>query len=71
MLAHLAHAPSSVTELAAQFRVSQPTASFHVRELLRPDLLVGERRGARTVYHAQPEALRRLLDMVAERVSHP
>ncbi|HEY7200756.1 MAG TPA: metalloregulator ArsR/SmtB family transcription factor [Candidatus Dormibacteraeota bacterium] len=71
MLAHLAHAPSSVTELAAQFRVSQPTASFHVGQLAGLDLLEGERRGPRTLYRVRPDRLRALLDSAADRVLHP
>lgn len=71
MLAHLAHAPSSVTELAARFGVSQPTASFHVGQLDGLGLLEGERRGPRTLYRVRPEQLRSLLESAADRILRP
>lgn len=71
MLALLAHAPSSVTELASRFQVAQPTATFHVRQLLGLGLLEGERRGTRILYRVRADELRHLLETAAERVLRP
>lgn len=43
----------SVTDLAEQFELSQPTVSVHVKMLREAELLESERRGNQTVYSAQ------------------
>jgi ArsR family transcriptional regulator len=57
----LAHS-ASITDLARQFEVSQPTVSAHVKILRDAGLLTSTRRGPLTLYRADKAALRNHLD---------
>ena len=53
---------ASVTDLAAYFEVSQPTASAHVKILRDAGLLNAERSGSHTLYRVDGETLQRFID---------
>jgi DNA-binding transcriptional ArsR family regulator len=57
----LATAPRSVKELTAQFEMSQPEISQHLRELKTADLVTSERIGLEQHYRLTPEPLRYIL----------
>ena len=61
----VAKQPVSVGQLADEFLISQPAVSQHLKVLREARLVDLEHRGARHIYHANPqgiEALRRYLD---------
>ena len=53
---------SSITDLARSFDVSQPTVSAHVKILRDAGLLTQERRGALTLYRADKDSVKALLN---------
>jgi DNA-binding transcriptional ArsR family regulator len=61
ILHSLAAAPSSVGELAALFRLAQPTVSMHVKVLRQSGLVHSERMGGRLRLSADPGAVEALL----------
>ena len=61
ILHSLASAPSSVGELAALFRLAQPTVSMHVKVLRQAGLVHSERAGGRLRLSADPGAVEALL----------
>ena len=61
ILHSLAAAPSSVGELAALFRLAQPTVSMHVKVLRQAGLVHSERAGGRLRLSADPTAVEALL----------
>lgn len=61
ILHSLASAPSSVGELAAVFRLAQPTVSMHVKVLRQAGLVHSERAGGRLRLSADPGAVEALL----------
>ncbi len=61
ILHSLASAPSSVGELAALFRLAQPTVSMHVKVLRQAGLVHSERAGGRLRLSADPAAVEALL----------
>ena len=54
--------PSSVTELASQFGLSQPTVSVHVKMLREAGLARPERDGNQVFYRADEQAIRAYVD---------
>ncbi len=52
------HNPATVTELASQFGLSQPTVSVHVKLLREAGLVRSERDGNQVLYHAEEETIR-------------
>lgn len=62
ILHSLAAAPSSVGELAALFRLAQPTVSMHVKVLRESGLVHSERQGGRLRLSADPGAVESLLE---------
>ncbi len=61
----VAEQPLSVGQLADEFLISQPAVSQHLKVLREARLVDLEQRGARHIYHANPEgieALRSYLD---------
>jgi DNA-binding transcriptional ArsR family regulator len=61
ILHSLAAAPSSVGELAALFRLAQPTVSMHVKVLRQSGLVHSERKDGRLRLNANPGAVEELL----------
>ncbi len=53
------HNPATVTELASQFGLSQPTVSVHVKILREAGLVTAERDGNQVFYHAEEETISR------------
>lgn len=70
LLHSLASSPSTVGELAALFRLSQPTVSMHVKVLRQQGLVRTERRDGRLRLSADPTAVESLLDDMREAVLH-
>jgi DNA-binding transcriptional ArsR family regulator len=70
LLHSLAASPSSVGELAALFRLAQPTVSMHVKVLRQNGLVRSERVGGRLRLSADPEAVESLLDDMRDAVLH-
>ncbi len=68
MLAQLAVAPSSVSDLARTLHIAQPTASVHLRQLREAGLVSVTRSGSRTTYRVEPHALSELLSDVGHRL---
>lgn len=54
-----------VCELTDGFDVTGPTISHHLKVLREAGLITGERRGTWVYYRADPDALRRLSDVLA------
>ena len=63
--------PYSVTDLAEQFELSQPTISVHMKTLREAGLLESERRGNQTVYSAQPATVRNFIEDAERAVLPP
>lgn len=61
----------TVGDLARQLGVSQPTVSGHLKVLREAGLLTLEKKGNRSYYHHDPEALRELLRCVEREVLNP
>ncbi len=61
-VSRLSRFPLTVGDLAKQLGVSQPTASGHLRLLRELGLVTVLRRGNRSYYRLEPEAVRPLLD---------
>ncbi len=61
LLHSLATMPSTVGELATQFRLAQPTVSMHVKVLRQSGLVRSEREGGRLRLQADPAAVESLL----------
>jgi DNA-binding transcriptional ArsR family regulator len=70
LLHSLASAPSTVGELAALFRLSQPTVSMHVKVLRQNGLVRSERIDGRLRLSADPSAVESLLADMREAVLH-
>lgn len=62
----LRRSPRSVTELAAEFSLSQPTVSNHVRLLREGGLVTDERHGRRRQLTVSAEAVERLMSAMHE-----
>jgi len=62
ILALLAVANRSVKELTAEFPISQPAISQHLRELKEADLVASERVGLEQRYRLTAAPLRQVLD---------
>lgn len=62
IIALLATAPRSVKELTAEFEMSQPAISQHLRELRDADLVASDRVGLEQRYHLTPRPLRCVVD---------
>ena len=56
--------PCSVTELAAQFPVSRPAVSQHLKVLKRAQLVTEEPQGTRRIYAINPSGIETLRDYV-------
>ena len=67
ILSRLGAGPCSVTELAQDVEMEQPAVSQQLRVLRHLGLVVGERRGRRTIYELHDDHVGMLL---AEAVSH-
>lgn len=66
------HNPSTVTELASQFGLSQPTVSVHVKMLREAGLVRSERDGNQVFYHAEEETIRAYVeDALADVLQRP
>jgi ArsR family transcriptional regulator len=70
LLHSLASAPSTVSELAALFRLSQPTVSMHVKVLRQNGLVRSERIDGRLRLSADPSAVESLLADMRDAVLH-
>jgi DNA-binding transcriptional ArsR family regulator len=70
ILHSLASAPSSVGELAALFRLAQPTVSMHVKVLRQAGLVHSERAAGRLRLSADPGAVEALLGDLRQAVLH-
>ena len=70
LLHTLASSPSTVGELAALFRLSQPTISMHVKVLRQHGLVRSERVDGRLRLSADPAAVESLLDDMRQAVLH-
>jgi DNA-binding transcriptional ArsR family regulator len=70
LLHSLASSPSTVGELAALFRLSQPTISMHVKVLRQHGLVRSERVDGRLRLSADPTAVESLLVDMREAVLH-
>jgi DNA-binding transcriptional ArsR family regulator len=66
LLLRLAREPVSVTELARQFSLSQPTVSAHVQILREQGLLEEKTVGRRAMLSASEEGLRKLFSVAEE-----
>jgi DNA-binding transcriptional ArsR family regulator len=62
LLSSLASRPASVTDLAEEFDLAQPTVSVHVGKLRGAGLLESRRENGRTVYSTSSERVEHLLD---------
>jgi DNA-binding transcriptional ArsR family regulator len=62
MIRLLAASARSVKELTAEFSMSQPAVSQHLKELREADLVVSERVGLEQRYRLTPGPLRHVLD---------
>ena len=66
------HNPATVTELASQFGLSQPTVSVHVKMLREAGLVRSERDGNQVLYHAEEETIRAYVqDALADVLQKP
>lgn len=68
MLAYLADTPASVTELASEFSLAQPTVSVHLRQLKEARLVEPTRDGPLTRYVVVGDALTHLLEDTRTRI---
>jgi DNA-binding transcriptional ArsR family regulator len=62
LLHYLAGTPSTVGDLAAVFRLAQPTVSMHMKSLRESGLVRSERKGGRLQLSADSSAVENLLD---------
>jgi ArsR family transcriptional regulator len=60
-----------VCDLNVAFDLSGPTISHHLKVLREAGLISGERRGTWVYYRADPQALRRLSDVLAVQQTAP
>jgi DNA-binding transcriptional ArsR family regulator len=60
----VAHRELSAGEIAANFEITRPAVSQHVRVLLDAGLLVERRQGTRRLYRARPEGLDELRQFI-------
>jgi len=60
------HNPSTVTELASQFGLSQPTVSVHVKMLREAGLVQAERDGNQVFYRAEEATIRAYVDAAVD-----
>ena len=67
----LAHSPRTMTELANDFQLAQPTISIHLKLLREVGLVTGERDGKTTVYRAEKEGIRRFALAAVDEVIGP
>ena len=67
----LAHSPRTMTELANDFQLAQPTISIHLKLLREVGLVAGERDGKTTVYRAEKEGIRRFALAAVDEVIGP
>lgn len=64
LIAAHAGGEACVCELTGVFELSGPTISHHLKVLREAGLIAGERRGTWIYYRVQPEALRRLAELL-------
>ena len=55
IIVQLIHHPSTITDLANYFELSQPTVSVHMKVLREAGLVVATKSGNQTRYHSEPE----------------
>lgn len=60
------HNPSTVTELASQFGLSQPTVSVHVKMLREAGLVQAERDGNQVFYRADEAVIKGYIDQATD-----
>ena len=64
LIASHAGGEACVCDLAGAFDLSGPTISHHLKVLREAGLIYGERRGTWVYYRAEPDALRRVSDVL-------
>jgi DNA-binding transcriptional ArsR family regulator len=65
ILALVWHQERTANEIAAEFAMSRPAVSQHLRVLLDSDLIVQRRSGTRRLYRVNEAAMARLRDELA------
>lgn len=58
ILAHIVDCPQTIGDIAAQFDLSQPTVSVHMKLLRQASLVEWEKNGSATLYRSRPELVR-------------
>jgi ArsR family transcriptional regulator len=71
MIASAGGGETCVCDLNVAFDLSGPTISHHLKVLREAGLISGERRGTWVYYRADPQALRRLSDVLAVQQTAP
>jgi len=69
ILSRVLQMPTSITDLALYFDLSQPTVSVHMKMLREAGLLESTRSGAQTLYTASPEHVRDFVRQAGEIVT--
>ncbi|MFN8507389.1 MAG: metalloregulator ArsR/SmtB family transcription factor [Dehalococcoidia bacterium] len=69
ILSRVLQMPTSITDLALYFDLSQPTVSVHMKMLREAGLLESTRSGAQTLYTASPEHVRDFVRQAGEMVT--
>lgn len=64
LLERLAHGETTVSDLTAQFQVSQPAVSQHLATLRRAGLVSDRHAGRHVYYRAEPAGLAPLMDWI-------
>lgn len=68
LLSRVLQSPTSITDLALYFDLSQPTVSVHMKMLREAGLLESTRAGAQTLYSASPEHVREFIRQAGEAI---
>ena len=68
LLSRVLQNPTSITDLAVYFDLSQPTVSVHMKMLREAGLLESTRSGAVTLYSASPEHVREFVRQAGEAI---
>jgi DNA-binding transcriptional ArsR family regulator len=71
ILAQVTHAPTSMTDLALRFELSQPTVSVHMKMLREAGLVDAEKSGSHTLYRSDEARLRAFVEAAAGDVGYP
>lgn len=66
ILSYIVDCPQTIGDLAAQFDLSQPTVSVHIKLLRQAALLEWEKRGSATLYRSRPELVREFVETAQE-----